>query len=157
MPRQLVLFGSGETTPAMVTFHRELFARHGALDPSTAVMLDTTFGFQTNADDLTARLQAYFEESTGTTVGAVRLRSSSESAATVAAALDAVTSASWVFAGPGSPTYTARNWLAVGMERAFVRVLASLRSEAGRTLVRNTSAWSASRTSASRPAGRGEA
>ena len=123
MPRQLVLFGSGETTPAMVTFHRELFARHGALDPSTAVMLDTTFGFQTNADDLTARLQAYFEESAGTTIGAVRLRSSSESAATVAAALDAVASASWVFAGPGSPTYTARNWLAVGMERAFVRVL----------------------------------
>ena len=123
MPRHLVLFGSGETTPAMVTFHRELFARYGALDPSSAVMLDTTFGFQTNADELTARVQTYFEESTGTNVGAVRLRSASESAGTVAAALDAIASSTWVFAGPGSPTYTARNWLAVGMQRAFLKVI----------------------------------
>ena len=123
MTRLLVLFGSGETTPAMVTLHRELFARHDSLTPASAVMLDTTYGFQTNADDLTARLRGYFEESTGTSIGEIRMRSASESAAAVAAAVDAVSSAQWVFAGPGSPTYTARNWLSAGMERAFVRVL----------------------------------
>ena len=123
MSRLFVIFGSGETTPAMVTFHRELFARHGELTPQTAVMLDTTYGFQTNADDLTARLRGYFAESTGTEIGEVRLRSASESAAAVANALDAVASAKWVFAGPGSPTYTARQWLAARMDRAFARVL----------------------------------
>lgn len=125
MTRLLVLFGSGETTPAMVTLHRELFARHDSLTPASAVMLDTTYGFQTNADDLTARLRGYFEESTGTSIGEIRMRSASESAATVAAAVDAVSSAQWVFAGPGSPTYTARTWLCAGMERAFLRVLDS--------------------------------
>lgn len=118
-----VVFGSGETTPAMVTLHRQLFSRHDRLTPSTAVMLDTTYGFQTNADDLTARLRGYFAESTGTEIGEVRLRSAGESAVAVANAIDAVSSAKWVFAGPGSPTYTARNWLAAGMERAFLRVL----------------------------------
>ena len=51
MSRHLVLFGSGETTPAMVTLHREFFAKLGAVDPSSAVLIDTTYGFQTNADD----------------------------------------------------------------------------------------------------------
>ena len=123
MSRQLVLFGSGETTPAMVTLHRELFGKLGPVDPSSALLIDTTYGFQTNADDLSARVRGYFEESTGTNIGVVRLRSADASAAEVAAALDAVASARWVFAGPGSPTYTARQWLAVGMQRSLLRVL----------------------------------
>ena len=123
MTRLLVLFGSGETTPAFVTLHRELFARHGELTSASAVMLDTTYGFQTNADELTARLRGYFADSAGVDVGEVRLRSSNAGPGAVATAVDTVSTARWVFAGPGSPTYTARNWLATGMERAFTRVL----------------------------------
>lgn len=123
MARLLVLFGSGETTPAFVTLHRELFARHGTLGSADAVMLDTTYGFQTNADELTARLRGYFADSTGVDVGEVKLRSSTGSPGAVATAIDSVTSARWVFAGPGSPTYSARHWLATGMDRAFARVL----------------------------------
>lgn len=123
MPKQLVLFGSGETTPAMVTFHQQLLAKHGGLDSARAVVVDTTYGFQTNADDLTARLRGYFEESVGTVIGEVRMRSAQESAGVVAAALDAVGNAEWVFAGPGSPTYTARHWLDVGMQKSLLRVL----------------------------------
>lgn len=107
----------------MVTLHRELFSKVGAVDPSSAVLIDTTYGFQTNADDLSARVRSYFEESTGTSIGEVKLRSAGASAADVAGALDAVASARWVFAGPGSPTYTARQWLAVGMQRSLARVL----------------------------------
>ena len=55
--------------------------------------------------------------------GEVRLRSSNAGPGAVATAVDTVSTARWVFAGPGSPTYTARNWLATGMERAFTRVL----------------------------------
>lgn len=123
MTRLLVLFGSGETTPAFVTLHRELFARHGALSNESAVMLDTTYGFQTNAEELTARLRGYFTDSTGVDVGEVKLRSANDGPGAVAAAVDTVSAARWVFAGPGSPTYTARNWLAAGMDRALIRVL----------------------------------
>lgn len=119
MTRRLVLFGSGETTPAFVGLHRELLADVAG----EAVMLDTTYGFQTNADELTERLRGYFRDSTGANIGEVRLRSSLAGAGVVAVAADSVMSAGWVFAGPGSPTYTARHWLASGMDRAFLRVL----------------------------------
>jgi GntR family transcriptional regulator/MocR family aminotransferase len=40
--------GSGETSPTMVKAHRSLMAQ-------PAVLLDTPFGFQENADDIVAR------------------------------------------------------------------------------------------------------
>lgn len=123
MPRQLVLFGSGETTPAFVQLHRQLLSQYDDVSSENAFVLDTTYGFQTNADDLTARLRTYFEDSTGVGVGEVQMRSALGSAGASAAAVDAVTSARWVFAGPGSPTYTARQWMAVGMQHAFARLL----------------------------------
>lgn len=119
MARRLALFGSGETTPGFVGLHRELLA---AVDGS-ALVLDTTYGFQTNADELTDRLRVYFRDSTSVDVGEVQLRSSQIGAGAIASAVDSVMSASWVFSGPGSPTYAARHWRAAGMGNAFNRLL----------------------------------
>src|SRR5262249_44456293 len=47
-PRLLVIMGSGETAPTMVTPHREIVARFGRTAPR-AVLLDTPYGFQENA------------------------------------------------------------------------------------------------------------
>ena len=49
VPRLLTIMGSGETAPTMVKAHREVFARLG-LDAPSAVVLDTPYGFQENAD-----------------------------------------------------------------------------------------------------------
>src|SRR5258706_2402224 len=49
-PRLLVIMGSGETAPTMVTPHREIVARFGS-NPSGAVLLDTPYGFQENASE----------------------------------------------------------------------------------------------------------
>ena len=59
---RIVLMGSGETAPAMVKTHRAVLP-----SPATgpAVMLDTPYGFQVNADDLTSRTRRYFDESVG--------------------------------------------------------------------------------------------
>ena len=108
-PRLLVLMGSGETSPTMVKVHRELLARVSGSGP--AVLLDTPFGFQANADDLTARAQQYFRES----VGAELALASYKSAAEVGSvdherALGQIRSAAYVFAGPGSPTYALDQW-----------------------------------------------
>ncbi len=59
---RIVLMGSGETAPAMVKTHRAVFAASGE---GLAVMLDTPYGFQVNADDLTNRTLRYFDESVG--------------------------------------------------------------------------------------------
>lgn len=46
--RILALIGSGETSPTMVTVHRELVARLGVARPR-AVLLATPYAFQENA------------------------------------------------------------------------------------------------------------
>ncbi|HVE99076.1 MAG TPA: hypothetical protein VNA12_07840 [Mycobacteriales bacterium] len=106
-PRLLTIMGSGETAPTMVKVHRGLIDRVG---PS-AVLLDTPFGFQANADDLVAKAQAYFRDSVGTEIAAASFRSAAScSGLDLERALNRVRAASYVFAGPGSPTYALRHW-----------------------------------------------
>ena len=61
--RLLAVMGSGETSPTMVKTHRALFDQLGA--DARAVLLDTPFGFQENADDIAARAVEYFGSSVG--------------------------------------------------------------------------------------------
>ena len=63
--RILALMGSGETAPTMLKAHRQLFDLAG---PGPAVMLDTPYGFQTNAPDISRRAQDYFAVSVGRAV-----------------------------------------------------------------------------------------
>ncbi len=65
--RLLAIMGSGETTPTMVKVHRLLFDRLGP-GAVPAVLLDTPYGFQANAGDISARAVAYFRESVRRTV-----------------------------------------------------------------------------------------
>jgi cyanophycinase-like exopeptidase len=110
LPRVLTVMGSGETAPTMAKVHRALLKRLGTR-PVPGVLLDTPFGFQENADDITSRAQAYFAESVGTPIGVASLRSAaSSSPAELAAFVAAVQGARYVFAGPGSPSYTLRQW-----------------------------------------------
>ena len=62
--RILAIIGSGETSPTMVTVHRELVSRLGLSDPR-AVLLATPYAFQENATDVSARAQRYFADSVG--------------------------------------------------------------------------------------------
>jgi hypothetical protein len=113
MVRLLVLMGSGETTPTMVTPHQRILA---AVGDGPRVLLDTPYGFQENADELSARTVEYFATNVGHDVGVVTLRDAKTAGAValeVAAAR--IAEAAWVFAGPGSPSYLARQWLATSI------------------------------------------
>jgi hypothetical protein len=108
--RLLAIMGSGETAPTMVKPHRELFERLGP-GSVPAVILDTPYGFQANADDISARAVEYFAASVGRAVEAVELRRvEGADPVRVEAALGRLAAARWVFAGPGSPTYALRQW-----------------------------------------------
>jgi hypothetical protein len=108
LPRLLVLMGSGETSPTMVKTHRSLLARVGG---GPAVLLDTPFGFQANADDLVARARVYFRESVGTDLEPATFRSSDEvGSVSYERTLEQLRAATYVFAGPGSPTYALSQW-----------------------------------------------
>ncbi len=104
---RIVLMGSGETAPAMVKTHRAVLAASGE---GPAVMLDTPYGFQVNADDLTNRTLRYFEESVGQKVVPASWRRRELDAAARERVLTQVSRAAWLFAGPGSPTYALNQW-----------------------------------------------
>lgn len=108
MTRLLAIMGSGETSPTMVKTHRALFDRLGA--DAAAVLLDTPFGFQENGDDIAAKAVEYFAASVGRSVDVARYRSENDDAMARESAFERVRAASWVFSGPGSPSYALRQW-----------------------------------------------
>jgi hypothetical protein len=101
--------GSGETAPAMAKVHRALFDRFDD-GPVPAVILDTPYGFQENADELSSRTMAFFETSVGNPVEVASLRSRDVGALAEATALARIREARYVMAGPGSPSYALRHW-----------------------------------------------
>jgi len=121
--RMLALIGSGETSPTMVTVHRDLLARLGAPRP-VAVLLATPYAFQENAADVSARAQRYFARSVGLPVRVAAGTSGDADPAMAAPTIGGaeggepeadreaagIRSADWVFAGPGSPSYALAHW-----------------------------------------------
>jgi cyanophycinase-like exopeptidase len=120
----VVVMGSGETAPTMVKIHRQVFAETAGHRQGPAVMLDTPFGFQMNADDLVARTRQYFAESVGTSVEVARWRRADEPLNDRERSLALLNRASWAFAGPGSPTYALRQWRGTGVPQALLDVAA---------------------------------
>jgi hypothetical protein len=117
----LVIMGSGETAPTMIKPHRAIFERVGA---RPAVLIDTPYGFQSNADDISARAVNYFAASVGREVGVVSWRTPPPAGLQQERTLAAMRAAGWVFAGPGSPTYALRQWRDTAIETAWADVLA---------------------------------
>lgn len=135
---RLVLMGSGETAPSMVRTHRSVLPTGGtraAGAQGPAVLLDTPFGFQTNADDLVASTTRYFEESVGLTVQVARWRRADAPLLERERALALIDRARWAFAGPGSPTYALRQWEGTPVPQALAGV-----AERGGTLVLGSAA-----------------
>ena len=108
--RMLVIMGSGETSPTMVTIHKALMSRLGPGSHS-AILLDTAYAFQENVSDISARAQAYFARSVGLKVSVISDADlPPEKNPEAPSGLAAIRSADWVFAGPGSPTYALARW-----------------------------------------------
>ena len=74
MSRAIVVMGSGETSPTMVTPHQRMISDLKTTKDPVLSILDTPFGFQENADVLTSKLSEYFELSVGKSVGIISLR-----------------------------------------------------------------------------------
>jgi hypothetical protein len=120
--RVLAIIGSGETSPTMVTVHRDLVGRLGLSSPQ-ATVLATPYAFQVNAADVSARTERYFADSVGLRVSVAAgtspgadpgmapplIGGDAEDETRQAAAIRA---ADWVFAGPGSPSYALAHWQA---------------------------------------------
>ena len=117
----IALLGSGETAPGMVRVHRQLLARY---DHPVAINLDSSYGFQENVPQMTAKLVDYFATSLTTTLVPVSL-ANYERATPLERALmrGAVREADYVFAGPGSPSYALAQWRPLELVEDFAVAL----------------------------------
>ena len=123
LPRILCIMGSGETAPTMTSVHADLLSRLGP-PPVPAVLLDTPFGFQENADDISARARAYFRDNVGFPIEVASFRDrDTASPLEYETMLARIAAARYVFAGPGSPTYALRQWRETGVPEALVAKL----------------------------------
>ncbi len=122
-PRVLAIMGSGETAPTLARVHRSLFERLGP-PPIPAVLIDTPFGFQENADDITGRAMDYFRESVGHPIGVASFRSADVDPLARSTAAARIREARYVFAGPGSPSYALRHWSGSEIPRLLADKLA---------------------------------
>ena len=122
MSRQIVIMGSGETSPTMVSPHQKIWSQSQA-NSKSAFFLDTPFGFQENVEELTGRISEYFSNSVGIAINPIRLRKVDESAGNIANAVNQLRDAKWVFAGPGSPSYALKVWRETGIMHQIEKVL----------------------------------
>lgn len=127
MSGRIVLIGSGETSPTMVKLHRSLLA---STPDGELSVIDTPFGFQANADDLTDKIGEYFSQSVGSNVTPARWRRRDDPTAEREKTLALLGRSGWVFAGPGSPSYALKQWIDTGVPRALTSVV-----ERGGTIV----------------------
>lgn len=100
--------GSGETAPTMAKVHRALFARLPSDAPG--VLFDTPYGFQENADEITARALGFFAQNVGHALTLAPFRRADADPLTRATAIARAREASFLFAGPGSPSYALAQW-----------------------------------------------
>jgi len=100
---RIAIFGSGELAPSMVKVHRNLLESLGSALP---VFIDSTFGFQENADELTAKAKDYFRDHYKTNLSVASLRGEVDvNPANLARYRAALEKSNYIFAGPGSPSY----------------------------------------------------
>jgi cyanophycinase-like exopeptidase len=141
-PRILTIMGSGETTPTMARVHRGILDRLGD-KPVPAVVLDTPYGFQENAEDITARTIDYFRTTVGAPFTVASFRSADADALTRETAVVRIRESKLVFTGPGSPSYALRQWSGSEIPRLLADKLArggavTMASAAALTLGRYT-------------------
>ena len=118
----LALLGSGETGPGMTKVHRGLFAR---LDEVRGANLNTPYGFQENVPQMTEKLLGYFSTSLHVDLAALDLRRYDAADEEQRRAFKkGVRHSTYVFAGPGSPSYALRQWLPLNLREDLVDVLA---------------------------------
>jgi hypothetical protein len=125
--RLLVLIGSGETAAQMTRVHRSIVKRlagpNGAASDLTAAVLDTPFGFQENADELSTELVDYFGRRLGMPTYLASLRRADAEILDRETAFSRIRDADFVFSGPGSPSYALKQWQSTGIGALFARRL----------------------------------
>ncbi len=117
MNGRIVVIGSGELGDSMRATHRRAIEES---DVKSVTIIDTPYGFQENADQLTERIAAHFRKGFGLKPIIASLRRPGDDPSAFCNEIDA---AEMIFAGPGSPSYALRAWAGLEMGDRLARAL----------------------------------
>lgn len=113
--------------PQMSRVHRSvvrrLAAARGDGAPVRGVVVDTPYGFQENADAISAEALDYFGRRLGLDVSLASLPRSDTGVLAREAAYASIREADFVFSGPGSPSYAVTQWSATEVPTLFAEKL----------------------------------
>jgi len=121
-PRILAIMGSGETAPTLRKTHERILARVPAGVPR--LLLETPYGFQENAPQLTAKTLEWFSGHVGHPLEPAGLgRLDGDDPLARERGLRRLAGAGYVFSGPGSPSFALRQWIGSPVADRFAAML----------------------------------
>ena len=105
----ITLIGSGEMASGMSKSHWEILST--VPPPINAVFIDTPAGFQLNVDQISEKAVQYFKKHFNLDITVASFKSATDiTPEAINRILAKLKDANYIFAGPGSPTYTVKNW-----------------------------------------------
>lgn len=113
---RLVLMGSGETAPSLVSVHRRLLS---SLSQPKACWFDTPYGFQENADILSQKTSDFFRDSLSTSLQIASLRNEEVPEHEKQHAYAIAQESNYLLSGPGSPSYALQHWKSSALPTLF--------------------------------------
>jgi hypothetical protein len=114
----IAILGSGETSPNLVSVHRELL--EDCNEKNSSYILDSPFGFQENADLLVHKLVEFYKTSLNTDIKLATFRKLSDlNTPQFFKSIALLEKAEFIFAGPGSPSYASKLWAEGEIENLF--------------------------------------
>ena len=120
----IAILGSGETSPNLVSVHRNLINKID--DEVIASLIDTPFGFQENADQLVDKLIEFYDVSLNLEINLASFRNKKYfKSVEYFEFLKKIQSSNFIFSGPGSPSYATKNWIDTDVPEIFKERLCS--------------------------------
>ncbi len=101
--------GSGEMSETMGKVHRYLLGKCTS-SPINAIFLDSPAGFQLNCEDISAKAVNYFRKHFSIDLEVVSFKNAILDSDRIEIVAEKIKNANYIFAGPGSPTYAAKQW-----------------------------------------------
>ncbi len=120
----IAILGSGETSPNLVSVHRNLINK---IDGEViASLIDTPFGFQENADQLVDKLIEFYDVSLNLEINLASFRNKKFfKSVEYFEFIKKIQSSNFIFSGPGSPSYATKNWIDTDVPEIFKERLCS--------------------------------
>ena len=118
----IAILGSGETSPNLVSVHREMIDRLEEI--ANPLIINSPFGFQENADELSNKLKEFFITSLNIETQILSYRTNRDfNTVEYFECLDKIKKSNFIFAGPGSPSYAIKLWKDTEFPVSFKEVL----------------------------------